>query len=389
MTASILRNTWISFPLLVSAVVACTEESPTLPKIAMTNSGGPPEGSNKSDTDGIQKIAPNDAAVRVVNDVHLQAAPIAEGIEIPFVEVETNSVATYIQILRCSSDYEFVDLFGKKLNRTTSDRKDNEWAWTQAIQNSSHCLLTHDNHPGGTIGDLAIGTGTFYYVYNPCVARDGSATGSPGCSFRLQYSSVFKYRSLLQEGVVDASVKVAKAEMRVNGILQELRVLAILIEQNLKACEDILANEHRINQLRHFLVQFGVFTVGAYLGITLFGPIMALMISQMGVGMLSPIIAENIGIPLKIDNRCRDLTISDEFSVSDRIKRMDQLLRDDLPAARGVLQQQLVNLANLDSRIMTYDEAIAKASQELGKDLSPNATGFGNLADLFGGLGGG
>ncbi|MFK7873842.1 MAG: hypothetical protein AB8C84_11870 [Oligoflexales bacterium] len=134
----------------------------------------------------IGDLNPLDAALKISTPTLENIAAIQD-VKAPSFSIKLEN-ADFYQILRCQSDYQIRDY----REQSIFERRQ---AWKEAFNNSYSCSLIAREGVNAIFQDLALQTGSFRYIINPCVSETRSSTGQQDCSYQLAISPVIEMQS--------------------------------------------------------------------------------------------------------------------------------------------------------------------------------------------------
>ena len=257
------------------------------------------------------RINPRTIRVQLNSKIQLSPSKILPDFSAPMLEIDKKN-ADFVKILRCSSNYEFIDVTGTAITKIVEERARYEGskdAWALAIADYRSCKVIGEQIWSPSYLDLSAKTGSFYYVVNPCITKKQSSTKKEECSFNLERTENIKFTNALDEKLRKNFVTISEVTNEIDRLAAELSKLAKLLEGRIEACEDYVA---RINSDRAFtrgLTMMAIFGAGVGLferggllrkmfgnkveGFT--GPNASVMVGLMAMNMGSMWINEAIG----------------------------------------------------------------------------------------------
>ncbi len=408
----VLLRQYLRFILLLLLSGSCTQKQQAsapapAPQASAALAPPPPGASGTSGASGKQGtgnplyLAVEDAQVLLTADASEQDSTLVSGKKFPRVVLQLKK-ADFVQQMRCAASYQVKTLDGKivKDALATLSRDDKKWAWTQAANQNQNCRLVGSYIVNPQAEDIAVSKGSYYYLLNPCIAAEHSASGNEECSYNLVFSSVV---SVSEEYATDLRAKaqaVSQAEGELNAATENAIILAKKIAAHLSACEELLASDRNMLEFRRGIINISAITVGAGLGFAAGGPNLAVM-GAMLIGQLGGMVVATkvFKFPVGIPNECVEpcalpamakepscanaegkKTANDryegEFHVQELIKQLGELLGDSglIAQKQQALQKVLGELCVADKDVETLNQALQKANKA-GLDSNNPSTG--------------
>lgn len=357
----------------------------------MTLNNNPEQRNKPAEAPILEPVAYIDGSIQ--KKVPLADSGVLEGIKVPVFSFDKKE-SDFFKVLRCNASYKFVTLTGEDINNPTITLKDKEWAWSQAINDSFSCNIVGTHISATKFPDLASPGGSYYYVANPCFGKEKALSTKERCSYNLSRSDVYTFKDTLRKEIRDKSRELADAEGALNSKLEKAIFYANVLEIRLRACENMVAFDSALNQFKGGLVMMGLLVVGGSLGFALGGgPNLAVMIGQMSMMIGGMLVNMKLGL-LPVQNSCLQgvppishfkgqekfhafakkyaLKFEELFSVQKTLEGLQKTLSVDIPQAKARVEKVMQQMAALDNRTVTVDEAIVKANKMGFDPFNPN-----------------
>lgn len=221
----------------------------------------------------VSLLDPQNAKVINVSTPSASPASAGSSLNVPRFTVDLSG-ADYVQVLRCSSSYELTVPTGERARDISTDRSDElKYAFVNAIADTSHCRLIASEYAAANIFDLPAKSGKFYYVLNPCVAKENAISNVTSfCSYRLAFSDVIDFQTSITDDFALAAEGLAGAQARFSATFTQLQVLARDIKSETESCENIAHVDAARKAALTGLVGLAAFGVQAATGLVIAGP---------------------------------------------------------------------------------------------------------------------
>lgn len=370
-------------------------------------------------------LAIEDADATVKKTVEMGPSGVIEGMNVPQITI-TRTNADHVQMVRCAASYQdkMVTLSGEDIRHVIgrpNESSELEWVWAQAKEDRHYCKIVGTNIAMDIYSDLTAPKGEFFYIINPCVGKEHSLSRKEGCSNKISLTQTIKVVNSLSKEIQAKSIELAAAESSLNAHMQNAISLARKIEIHLRACEDQIAHDQQMLDFKKGLVQLGMLTVGAAIGYSIGGPNGAVMVGQLSMMLGSQLLfMKALKWPPYIANECIDSNVvattaeqrkkaakndatntaqnagkyEEEFQVQALTAQLQTMLdpeKGPIALETQRVQKILEEMKELDIKVLTVDQAKAKASNQ-GIDITkpetfadPNASGLPGGAGLPGG----
>jgi hypothetical protein len=338
------------------------------------------------------------AKVQITTEPQLVESALIKGMQVPSMAIDLQK-ADFAQVLRCGKSYVVKSLSGELLfdKNKPSSSDDLQWAWRQAVNHRNSCQMVGSYIVTKQFEDIAAAKGEYYYLLNPCVAAEHSATGKDTCSFNVVKSQTVLMGAGFSAALQEKAQALSQAEAELSAASEQAMLVAKKLEMHLRACEELVAHDTNMLNMRNGLITASSMTVGGIFGSMFImggGPNGAIMGAQMIGNMIAPRIAERVfNLPPYILNQCVDpkallsekektqtaavknKNYEQEFGVQALAKTLQNLVSEngEIAKKQANVEKLLLEMHEENQNVVTYDMALKKATK-MGIDLADPAT---------------